>query len=174
MLEPWCCCQVGPFPHPGNRYWYSSNGSSWLCAHGKASPCLPGEVQLALLPPPWAARPGRARAALWAPHTRHGAAPASPQCPQCLPARCRGTGVPAGHRTVPGAGRAQGAAGQGSLAAVLLWLCPRPLRVGMGWAPPMCDTGNRGLGRGEGVSFTLRGLCPTRHPQTAPAALSQQ
>lgn len=85
-----CCCHVGPFPHPRNRYWYSSNGSSWLCAHGKASPCLPGEVQLTLLPPPWAARPGRARAALWAPHTRHGAAPASPQC---LPASQHGVGA---------------------------------------------------------------------------------
>lgn len=138
-------------------------------------PCLPSEVQLN---PP--AIPGGSMA-----QQHQGCAPGLSH--QSMGGSCQPTGAswlprmvlahrtaPAGHRTVPDASRGEGAAGQGLLMA-LLQLCPQPPHMSGHWgsAPPLYDTGNHRLGHREGVSFTLRSHCPTRHPQTAPAALSQ-
>lgn len=93
MLEPWCCCHTGPFPQGINI------ATTLMAAPGfvpteKFPPCLPGEVQLILLPSPGAPWPSSTRATIQACHTRAWTVPASPQVLLAFPGWCWDTRQP--------------------------------------------------------------------------------
>lgn len=126
-------------PQPRNRYRYSTNGSTWLCAHREASSL--------------SARRG--------PAISEGSRPVTPQQGRLLAAhaclRASRDGVGAQHSPCRARDSAEEMEQQDG---AHWWRCSSSAHSSSthldtgGSAVPVCDTGNHGLG----VSFTLRGI----------------